>query len=187
MKRMLLLLVLALMMPAVPAVEIAGVDLPAQVTRPGDRDVLVLNGAGIRKKFFVSVYLASLYLTAKDTDPERIVAQDKPNRVQMDMLYSRVDREKFIEGWNDGFAANQSAAALQPLRERLERFNAMFETLVEGDRVVLDYVPGSGTRVTIKGVDKGIIPGHDFNAALLKVWLGETPVTAQLKKDLLGK
>lgn len=187
MKHILPLLLLALSMSAAHAVEIAGVDLPAQVTLPGEKGVLVLNGAGIRKKFFVSVYLASLYLTAKDTDPQRILAQDEPKRVQMDMLYSRVDREKFIEGWNDGFAANQPAAALQPLRERLERFNAMFETLVEGDRVVLDYVPGSGTRVSIKDVDKGVIPGHDFNAALLKVWLGEAPVTAHLKKDLLGK
>jgi len=187
MKNTLLLLLLALSMTAAHAVEIAGVDLPEQVTLPGAQGVLVLNGAGIRKKFFVSVYLASLYLTGKESDPKRIVAQDEPKRVQMDMLYSKVDKEKFIEGWNEGFTANQSAAELQPLRERLERFNGMFETLMEGDRVVLDYLPGSGTRVTIKGVDKGVIPGHDFNAALLKVWLGDKPVTAQLKQDLLGR
>jgi hypothetical protein len=46
----------------------------------------------------------------------------------MGMLYSKVDKEKFVEGWNEGFDANQTEEELKSLCERLNRFNAMFDT-----------------------------------------------------------
>lgn len=186
MKKITLCLLLCLCFSLSHALEVAGIDLQEKVVLPGEETPLVLNGAGIRKKFFFKIYLASLYLPQKQSDPRQIVDSDQPKRLQMDMIYSKVDKEKFVEGWNEGFSANQSADDLAALRERLERFNAMFETLVEGDRVVLDYLPGMGTRVTIKGVERGVLPGHDFNRALLQVWLGDSPVTGSLKQDLLG-
>jgi hypothetical protein len=166
--------------------EVAGVDLPEQIKLEAAGTPLVLNGAGIRKKFFFSIYLASLYLPQATNDAGAIFALNQPNRVQMDMLYSEVEKEKLVAGWNDGFAANHSAEQLAPLRDRLQSFNAMFDTLVSGDRVQLDYLPAEGTRVSINGEARGVIPGQDFNQALLRVWLGESPVTKSLKRDLLG-
>jgi len=186
MKKTLLFLLLILSASGSLAVEVAGIDLPETVVLQTGQAPLLLNGSGIRKKFFFKIYLASLYLPQRQTDAHRIVDRDQPRRVQMDMLYSKVDKEKFVEGWNEGFDANQTEDELKPLRERLNRFNTMFETLVEGDRVILDYLPGEGTRVIIKGELKGVIPGEDFNRALLKVWLGDSPVTSSLKKALLG-
>ncbi len=165
----------------------AGVELAEQVTLGTSSVPLALNGAGIRKKFFFSVYLASLYLPAQSRDAKEILAADQPNRVQMDMLYSKVDREKLVEAWNDGFSANLPADTLAALHPRIERFNGMFGDLVEGDRVQFDYLPDQGTQVSINGEDKGLISGHDFNQALLRIWLGESPVTDSLKKDLLGR
>lgn len=187
MKHIALLLSLFLLSSVAAAVEIAGVDLPEQVTISGDNRVLYLNGAGIREKFFFDIYLAALYVSERSDNPSAIIGPDRPKRVQMDMLYKEVERQKFIDGWNEGFAANNPPAAMQALRERLDRFNALFQTLVAGDRVVLDYLPGSGTRVIIKGQERGVIPGFDFNQALLKVWLGDKPVTGPLKKALLGR
>jgi len=186
MKKVALVLILFLFLTTGEAVEMAGVNLPDKVSLPDEQSPLMLNGVGIRKKFFLKIYLASLYLKQKHADPQQIIELDEPKRIQMDILYSKVDKEKFVEGWNEGFAANHTAEELAPLQERLTRFNDMFETLVEGDRVQIDYLPGSGTRVNIKGVEKGVIPGRDFNQALLKIWLGKEPVTASLKKALLG-
>ena len=56
----------------------------------------------------------------------------------------------------------------------------------EGDLVYLDYVPGRSTEVSINGDRVGSIDGHDFNSALLGVWLGESPVTESLKKAMVG-
>ncbi len=171
----------------VSAGEKAGTELSQQIMLGTPGTTLTLNGSGIRKKFFISIYLASLYLPSVSSDADAILQADQPSRVQMDMLYSKVDRAKLVAGWNDGFAANLSADALVALRPRIERFNGLFGDLVEGDRVQLDYLPGQGTRVSINGEEQGVIPGHDFNRALLSIWLGKSPVTESLKDDLLGR
>ena len=72
------------------------------------------------------------------------------------------------------------------LRGRIDSFNAMFPGVVEGDVIYLDYIPGTGTRVTINNERKGEIPGSDFNNALMDIWLGEEPADRKLKKAMLG-
>jgi hypothetical protein len=54
-------------------------------------------------------------------------------------------------------------------------------------RITLDWT-GAGTAVTVDGKAAGQpIAGEDFYRALLKIWLGEKPVQADLKKALLGE
>jgi hypothetical protein len=170
----------------IEAREIAGIALPEQIVRKMDNAELVLNGAGIRKKFFFDVYLASLYLQARSSDVAEVINVDRPARIEMRILYSEIKKEKFVKGWDDGFSANLSPDGLQAVAERLARFNEMFQTLHEGDLVIMDYLPGSGTALTIKDEEKGVIPGADFYQALLMVWLGDSPINATLKQELLG-
>jgi hypothetical protein len=167
--------------------EVAGISLPEQIMRDADSVELILNGAGIRKKFFFSIYLASLYLQQPTSDIAEVLDVNRPARIEMRIIYSKIEKEKFVEGWEEGFSANLSAGELEAVHERLNQFNAMFETLVEGDLIDLDYIPGEGVRVTIKGVEKGVVPGGDFYQALLKVWLGDSPISKTLKKELLGQ
>jgi hypothetical protein len=166
--------------------EVAGVDVPEQISLGEQATPLMLNGAGLRKKFFLSIYLASLYLPERAGDAKSILSSNQANRVRMDMLYSEVSKEKLVKAWHEGFENNHSAEELAPLKARIETFNALFKTLLAGDRVEFDYLPATGTQVSINDVVQGVIPGEDFNRALLKIWLGEAPVTKSLKKDLLG-
>lgn len=165
------------------AAEVAGVKIEETVSVDGS--TLTLNGAGIRKKLFVKVYVGALYLPKKATMVEAVLADPGPKRVLMHFLYKSVEREKLTEGWTEGFK-NNSAAEMEKLRARLDDFNKLFTDVKARDVILLDYVPGTGTRVTIKGAVKGTIPGADFNAALLKVWLGGSPADAGLKQAMLG-
>ncbi|RDH83277.1 MAG: hypothetical protein DIZ78_14875 [endosymbiont of Escarpia spicata] len=167
--------------------DVGGITLSEQVNVDGSNETLQLNGAGIRKKFFFSIYVAALYMPEKTGDAEKIINADVPKRVLMYFVYSEVEKEKMRSGWDEGFSDNRSADEMKVLRERLDNFNAMFDTLHEGDVVLLDYLPGVGTRVTVRGEQKRIIPGADFNQALMSVWLGASPVTSSLKSALLGK
>ena len=63
----------------------------------------------------------------------------------------------------------------------------MFVTVKEGDTIHLDYLPGTGTVVTVAGEKKGVVDSKEFADALFAIWLGEKPVTAELKKSLLGQ
>lgn len=167
-------------------VEVAGVAVPQQVQPQGVGQPLVLNGAGIRYKFFFKIYVGALYLPQPQHDAARLLADPPANRVVMHFLYDEVSREKLDDAWDEGFDANLDKEARLALDARIQQFKGMFRTLREGDEVWLDYVPGTGTRVTINGQQQGAVEGRDFNAALLSVWLGDEPVTQSLKKALLA-
>ncbi len=99
----------------------------------------------------------------------------------MHFLYDEVGKDKLIDGWNEGFAGNTKADEMAKLQEKIDQFNAMFDD-AKNDTVVLDFVPDQGTVVTIADQEKGVIPGKDFNDALLRIWLGDKPVTQGLKE-----
>lgn len=168
------------------AKELLDVTLEEQIQIEGVEQPLLLNGAGIRYKFFFKIYIGALYLAEKNANVSEILQRDQPNRVLMHFVYDEVSREKLVSAWNDGFSSNLSSEAMQQLEPRLQLFNDMFTGVRSGDIILLDYLPGKGTRVSVKGQVKGAIEGADFNRALLSVWLGDDPVTEELKQALLG-
>ena len=54
--------------------EVAGVKLDETARLAGIDTPLVLNGAGVRSKFFVKVYVAGLYLQQKTSSAEAVLA-----------------------------------------------------------------------------------------------------------------
>ncbi len=182
--RILLSLILSLLMSTTQAQVIAGVQMPDSVEVSDMK--LVLNGAGLRKKFFAKVYAAGLYLPEPTRDANRIIELNEPKRILMQFIYDEVSAKKITRGWTEGFKNNSSIDQMKALESRLDHFNALFEDMYKGDRVVIDYVPGLGTRVEIKDKAMGIIPGEDFMQALFRVWLGDRPADKGLKKGLLG-
>ena len=187
MKPVPLLMVLLLLFadPVLADIELADVNVPDRVTAR-DGTELTLNGAGIRRKYLFPIYVGALYLTSRVDDGDSALALDGPKRMDMHFVHSEVERDKIIAGWNKGFRNNHSDAAFSALEPRLRQFNQWFTDARGGDHIVLEYLPERGTRVVINGTTKGEITGRDFNHALLRVWLGDKPVTDDLKADLLG-
>jgi len=69
---------------------------------------LQLNGAGVRKRFIVKVYVGALYLPRKMSDAAAIVALDQPKSVRMHFLRD-VDRSSMFGAIRDGFESNSKA------------------------------------------------------------------------------
>lgn len=166
------------------ATEVAGVTVADAAVVGGK--TLQLNGAGTRSKFFIKVYVGALYLPAAASDATSAIDMPGPKRVLMHFVYDDVPAAKITRGWQEGFENNLDAQAFAALQPRLQQFNGLFEDMTEGDEVVFDYLPGQGTRVIIKGRERGLIGGDDFMRALLAVWLGEEPADSGLKAAMLG-
>lgn len=165
--------------------EIKSVNVPETVSIVDT--TLQLNGAGIRSKFFVSVYVGALYLPEKAKEVEAVLAMPGAKRISMHFLYDEVSRKKLVDGWNDGFKANHDEQKFSDLEVRLQKFNGLFHTVYKGDVITLDYIPASGTIVALNGRQLGIVEGPDFYTGLLKVWLGEEPADYSLKEAMLGR
>jgi hypothetical protein len=169
------------------ALTISDVNIAEEIM-VDDGTALQLNGAGIRSKFIFDIYIAELYLEKNAKEAAEVIADPGHKRVVMHFLYKGVGQDKLVDGWNEGFSANLSTDDKARLQPRIDMFNSMFtEEMKSGDVVMFDYLPEQGTRVSIKGSVKGIIPGKDFNDALLSIWLGAKPVGSSLKKAMLGQ
>jgi hypothetical protein len=167
------------------ALEIAGVSIPESVSTDNGK-ALTLNGAGIRSKFVFDIYVGQLYLEKTATEVQDVISPDTHKRMVMHFLYDKVEKAKLVEAWNEGFKNNTAAEQVTALQQRIDQFNAMFTDAKKGDVIVLDYIPGTGTKVTIAGAEKGVIPGKDFNDAMLLIWLGDKPVSKDLRAKLLS-
>ncbi len=180
------MLLAALWLTPIPslAAKVAGVHLEDTITVA--EAPLRLNGGGVRKKFFLKIYVAALYLPTPARTAEAALAMGGPKRVVMHFLYHKVGRDKLTEGWQEGFDHNLDAATQKAVKARLADFTRLFPDLRRGDTVDLDLVPGRGTEVQINGHLAGTIPGDDFYRALLRVWLGPKPADRDLKVALLG-
>jgi hypothetical protein len=170
--------------------EVEGVKIDDRVYIAQGVPELVLNGAGVRRKLVVAkLYVAALYLAQRKTASDAVLADAGPKRIAMHVLQEEITAEQLVAALNDGLAANNAPPELAPLEKRIRDLAGVMREvgrIRQGGTVVLDYLPGIGTRVTINGVARITIPGEDFNRALLRIWLGDRPVDGRLKHALLG-
>jgi hypothetical protein len=179
----LLALLVAFALP-LQAAEVAGVKFDAGV-RVADTQ-LALTGAGLRQRFIFDVYAMGLYVRDARADP---VMQPGAKRIAIHMLRN-VDADTFAQALVDGMRPNHDEATMQALAPRIAELNALMAQMKEarkGMAITLDWLPGTGTQMTVNGKPGGApIAGEDFYRALLRIWLGPRPVQDDLKKALLG-
>ena len=160
-----------------------GVKLPGTVDVAGHS--LVLNGVALRKKAVFKVYVAGLYLPAKSSDADAVLAADAPRRMVMQFLRD-VGKDKMCEAWDEALANNTPNASAQ-LKAEFVTLCGYMEDIKDTQQFVFTYVPGTGTEVSVAGVVKGTIAGTDFADALFKAWIGPKPGPGEgFKKNLMG-
>lgn len=186
MKRLLIMVLVVFMLsPAAVAMQVGEVTLPDSLT--AGTDELILNGAGFRKKLFVKVYAAGLYLKEKQTDPQKILDADTPMAIRMHFVHSEVSGKKLVDAWNEGFV-NGTGGNIAPIKTEIDTFNAFFfQEAKKNDIYDIVYIPEQGVGVYIKGELKGTIKGLDFKKAVFSIWLGEKPADSTLKRKMLGE
>jgi hypothetical protein len=153
----------------------------------GSRD-LQLNGAGVRTKIIFDLYVAALYLGEKTTSDVSVLDDAGEKRMALHLLRD-IGAGHLLSSFNNAIKANHTARELATLDGSIKEFSAIFNTMDEvkkGQVVTLDYLPASGTQVSVDGVLKGTVAGDAFQRALLKIWLGDRPAQDDLKKKLLG-
>ena len=166
------------------AATIAGVNIEDTATVGTQK--LVLNGAALRKKFVVKVYVGALYLPSKQNNAAAIIAADAPRRQVMHFLYD-VDMGKMAEAWEEGLTANTPNASAE-VKTAFRTLGSWMEDMKEGQRIVLTYAPGTGTTVEVNGKNKGTLGGKAVADAILNTWIGPKPGPgADFKKGVLGQ
>lgn len=168
--------------------EVGGVKLDDPVEVAGSK--LQLNGAGIRYKAVFKVYVAALYVGKKVATPEEFYAATGPKRMSITMLRD-IDSNELGKAFTKGFEENSPKSEMSKLVPGLIRMGQVFadqKKLVAGDSFTNDWIPGTGTVITVKGKVQGEpFKEPEFFNALMRIWLGPSPADWKLKDALMGK
>ncbi len=150
-----------------------------------NEEAVVINGAGVREKYFMDMYVAALYLKKKSTDASKIISADEEMGIHIKIVSSMVTRDKFKTAVTEGFKNASSGKATS--EEQKKFMSCLSEEFKDGDKIYFDYVPSKGVKIYKNGDLKGTIPGLDFKKALFAIWLGTSPAQESLKNEMLGK
>lgn len=179
-----ILFLLILMPLQTSAREIAGITLPERLET--GKETLILNGAGIREKFYFDIYAVGLYLKKPCKNADKILKADETMAIRMHMVSDLVTPERMSSNVNEGFVRS-TGGKTGPIKERKDRMISVFKDgIKDNDIYDLIYKPGSGVSIYKNGKLFQTIPGLDFKKALYGIWIAEPPLSDDLKKGLLG-
>ena len=173
---------------AASALKVGGVDFPA--TQHVLQSDLALNGAGVRYKAVFKVYAAGLYLEKGASTSAEVFGMSGPKRLVVTML-REIDSAELGKLFSRGMEDNMDKASFSKLVPGVLRMGQIFsdhKKLLSGDQFMVDWLPGTGTQVTVRGIVQGQpFKEPEFFNALLGIWLGNHPADWKLKDALLGK
>ena len=165
------------------ALDVAGVNVAPTVAI--HQKTLSLNGAGIRKKLFIKVYVGSLYTERKVTTPAQLLADPGEKLVRMNFVYKKVEKEKIIEAFAEGLANNSPGVARSA---EAKAFLSWFtDDFVAGDTVDISLSPDGTVAASNNGKALGTVRSPALVRGVLLIWFGEKPADGGLKKGMLGK
>jgi hypothetical protein len=182
MKRMLIVAALLLLSSNGLALEMAGVSVEPTITL--NNQPLKLNGSGIRKKFFIKVYIGSLYATKHLSSPNEVLNDAGDKLIRMQFLHSKVGKEKITEAFAEGFARNAPDVSASG---EGEKFLAFFtDDFVRGDTIDLQLGADGTVAAKHNGKVLGSMKSNNLAHGILAIYFGERPADEGLKKGMLG-
>jgi hypothetical protein len=168
--------------------SISDIQLPNLLPASAERPELKLNGASIRELYLlIETYVGALYLEQPSNNPEAIINSDTHKRMVFHILLKKVGARRTAKALQEALLLNLTEQAHLDIIDEIELMLSYFTgNMYAGEQSIFDYIPGVGTRVTLKGEVRGIIPGKKFYDAMLAIWIGKNPVSGAFKDDILG-
>jgi Chalcone isomerase-like len=177
----------ALLTAHAQTIDVAGVPYDTTIDVRGSK--LLLNGSGVRYKAVFKVYAAGLYVGKKSNQADELLSQGGNKRILVTMLRD-IDANELGKLFSRGVEDNMPKSDFSKVVPALLRMSQMFseyKQLKTGDTFTIDWVPGAGTTISIKGKPYGEpFKEPEFFNALLSIWLGKQPADWKLKEALLG-
>lgn len=165
--------------------EIGGINMPE--TLKAGETTLKLNGAGIRTKFFMKLYVGGLYLQSSSKNSAEVLNADEPMAIRLHITSSMITSEKMENATREGFK-NSLGKKSGTLKGEIEMFIDVFkEEIKVDDTFNMVYIPSVGVEIYKNDKLASTIKGLEFKKALFGIWIGEKPAQSSLKEEMLGE
>ena len=169
----------------IQAKQIGGIEMPNKLK--AENTELILNGAGLREKWFLDLYVGGLYLTKKMKNPLTIINSKESMAIRLHIVSGMITSKKMKNAVNDGFE-NSTNDNIIPIKKEIDEFIAVFKDEInKGDIFEMVYVDSVGTKISKNGKHSATIKGLKFKRSLFGIWLCDEPAQESLKEDMLGE
>lgn len=147
----------------------------------------VLNGAGIREKYYIDLYVLGLYLRKKETSANKVLNANEPQMFRLVCVSNLITAEKFNEAMEEGFF-NATNGNPDKYKKEIQTLKDAFSgTWKIGDEFVIFYTRKGGLELYKNNQLKATInSGIQFKTTVMKIWLGPKSVSDDLRDELLG-
>ena len=147
---------------------------------------LLLNGKGTRIIFFMKVYDGSLYLQTQSSDAKKIINDNSPMAIRIDVSSTMVTADAMTKALNEGLEKS-TGNNTGPISLEITQLSSSFDSGVSsGDYYEFIYLPEKGTHVLKNNKLVELIKGIEFKKAFFGIFLSDNPIQKNLKKAMLG-
>lgn len=171
------------------ALVIDDITIEEIIPATADAPEMYLKGASMRRAYaIVDTYIGLLYVEDKTLTGNQLIAADQARRMVFHVVSSRVSARRFTNAINEGLSINIPQQQMKAIKPRVDQLVSLFDhKFVQGTIGYIQWDPENQlSHIVIDGVEKGTVAGKDLNDAMLKIWIGEHPVSERFKREVLG-
>jgi Chalcone isomerase-like len=127
----------------------------------------------------VEIYTVGVYVEGATSDRQRLLSPDVSKALRIEIRYTEDLHRRVPFDWRRELIPVLEPAATAHLR-------GVFAPLTAGDVVLIEYVPWKGTAVRVNDATAVSGAKHELMMAFLDHWLGQRPVSEEMKRTLVG-
>ena len=172
---------LALLLFMVPSLRAERGQVPATLSVEV-RSPLMLASQATRRDLLgaVELYTIALYTAEGTVSRETLTSPDVPKALRIQVSYEETLRRKLALDWRRELVPRLEPAATAHIQNS-------FASIQHGDTIIVEYVPARGTTVRVNRGTAVSGANHDLMLAFLDHWIGQRPLSEEIKQLLLER
>ena len=127
-----------------------------------------------------ALYTIAIYADTRPLELTELAKADAPTALRIEVASDDDPASPLTRPWRRELVPRLAPAATTQLF-------AILRTVRKGDVLQVEYEPGSGTTIRVNALTVASRAPHDLMVAFLDQWLGQRPVSEELKRTLLQR
>lgn len=162
-------------------------SLPALSLDMSQAPELKIKGVAAYDALGQEYYIASLYVTDASQDALALLAENQRQRMKIKVTAKRWSVRKWKAQWLDNIVINNQPNADPSLEQAIATFTEFPKNnLLAADEVIIDYLPGEGTRVYFNTHEVISTSDRKLYTYLLNTWLGKFSLNRTFREKIAG-
>ena len=147
---------------------------------------LQLNGVSTYVEHSEEQFIAGLYATNYSKSSHDMLGAHNEKKIEIKILHDQLSVRRFKRMWIEGMAINLRTTELEKHAENMANFSNMLNiNLNVNDIISVQELPDS-LLVSINGITLGRLPDPLFIDQLLRVFIGDVPLSTKFKEGFLA-